>query len=178
MNMACVKDIEYDKLIVLLFLKLELEKRGYSTLSPALQCYLRRTLFTLTGEDDPFEHESDTPRTTSSIHLSKFVRLVHTATTPITATGRGGGGVSRGGVVSHLPCRPIPIYEFTEFSIGLLFHIVGNSSHMDGLFRECKMACFVYYLRWACFAQTSLRVTEVIFHSLIFYHCRRSVNEP
>lgn len=84
MNVACVKDIEYDKLIVLLFLKLELEKRGYSTLSPALQRYLRRTLFTLTGEDEPCDQESDTPRTTSSIHLSKSVRLVHTATTTTT----------------------------------------------------------------------------------------------
>ena len=72
MNVACVKDIEYDKLIVLLFLKLELEKRGFSTLSLALQSYLRRTLFTLTREDETCDHpESDTPRTTSSIHLSK-----------------------------------------------------------------------------------------------------------
>ena len=74
MNVACVKDIEYDKLIVLLFLKLELEKLGFSTLSLTLQSYLRRTLFTLTRDDESCDHhESDTPRTTSSIHLSKFL---------------------------------------------------------------------------------------------------------
>ena len=67
--------MEFDKIIVLLFLKLQREKSGNPSFSAPLESYLNRAVLRfnpMNEEDETGSTEELVPISTSSVHTSKF----------------------------------------------------------------------------------------------------------